>query len=337
VKRIDILPDDTLLEIFDFCVRSQWNVGKRAVEKWQPLVHVCRRWRILVLESPRRLNLQLYCTPKTPARDTLHVWPALPLIVVGYMAVPGTENVIASLGQSNRVCDVILEFLAGWQLEQVLAAMQVPFPELAYLHLSSNGETAPVIPDSFLDGSAPRLRNFYLTGIPFPGLPKVLLSATHLVVLRLSNIPHSGYISPEAIVALLSALSSFETLCLKFRSPQSRPDWESRSLPPPKRRILPALEIFYFKGVTEYLEELVTGIDTPQLQRMDLTFFNQIDFDCPRLAQFINRTPTLRAYDEARVQFFDSTARVNLQYRTTLFANLETQLKVRRCLSMSTD
>ena len=61
----------------------------------------------------------------------------------------------------------------------------------------------------------------------------------------------------------------------------------------------------------------MTRIDTPQLDKMDITFFNQIDFDCPRLAQFINCTPTLRALDKARVQFFDSTARVKLRYRTS--------------------
>ena len=73
------------------------------IEAWQLLVHVCRRWRSLVLGSPRRLNLQLYCTCETPARDTLEVWLALPLIVRGYMA---TDNVIAALEQSNRVCQV---------------------------------------------------------------------------------------------------------------------------------------------------------------------------------------------------------------------------------------
>jgi hypothetical protein len=107
----------------------------------------------------------------------------------------------------------------------------------------------PVIPDSFLDGSAPRLRTSNCHGIPFPGLPKLLLSATHLVNLWLSDIPHSGYISPEAMVALLSVLSSLETLSLQFQSPQSRPDWESRSLPPPKRSILPALENFISKAL----------------------------------------------------------------------------------------
>src|SRR6266849_8237359 len=35
--------------------------------------------------------------------------------------------------------------------------------------------------------------------------------------------------------------SSLEILYLEFESPQSRPNWESRSLHPPKRSILPTL------------------------------------------------------------------------------------------------
>jgi hypothetical protein len=118
--------------------------------------------------------------------------------------------------------------VAGCQLEEVLAAMQAPFPELTVLQLFSDGETLPVIPDSFLDRSAPRLQFFTLHGIPFPGLPELLLSANHLVYLALSDIPHSGYISPEAMVAPLSVLSSLEALSLEFQSPQPRPGWEGR-------------------------------------------------------------------------------------------------------------
>ena len=295
------------------------RVDKKGIEAWQVLVHVCRRWRNLVFRSTRRLKLRLYCTPETPAKDTLDVWPALPLLVGGKMTISsGTDNVIAALGQSNRVCEVYLSCHARWQLDKVMAAMQVPFPELTNLQLWSRcDETLSAIPDSFLGGSDPSLRSFELDGIPFLGLPKLLRSATHLVSLWLTNIPHSGYISPEAIVTLLSALSSLRKLSLEFKSPQSRPNWQSRSLPPPKRSILPALRRLHFKGVTEYLEELVNGVDTPQLDKMHITFFNQIDFDCPRLAQFINCTPILRAFDEARVQFFDSTARVYLGYRTS--------------------
>ena len=291
------------------------------MEAWQLLVHVCRRWRNLVLGSPRRLNLQLYCSPKTPTKDTLDIWPALPLIVGGNMAPAlGTDNVIAALGQNNRLCELFLWNLAGSQLAEVLAAMQVPFLELTEIRFSSDGKTPPVIPDSFLGGSAPRLRYFSLYRIPFPGLPKLLCSATHLVFLNLYDIPHSGYISSQAMVALISVLSNLEELTLQFQSPQSRHDWQRRSLPPPKHSILPALRMLNYKGVTEYLEELVTGIDTPQLNFLHITFFNQIDFVCPRLAQFINCTPTLRTRDEACVLFDNSTATITLHYRT---ANLD--------------
>jgi hypothetical protein len=156
-----------------------------------------------------------------------------------------------------------------------------------------------------------------LHGIHFPGLPKLLLSATHLVSLSLSNIPDSGYISPEAMAALLSMLSSLRSLILHFRPPQTLPGWENQSLPPPKRSILPALDLFYFEGVTAYLEGLVTFIDAPQLKTLNITFVNQIDFVCPQLAQFINCTPTLRERDEAHVQFDDSGAVVKLRYQTS--------------------
>src|SRR6266852_9658949 len=104
MKRIDVLPDEVLLEIFDFYMvtkRSSGGTGKTVVEAWQSLAHVCRRWRSLVFRSPRRLNLQLYCTPKTPAKDTLDLWPALPLIVWGMMTLSsGTDNITVALGQS---------------------------------------------------------------------------------------------------------------------------------------------------------------------------------------------------------------------------------------------
>ena len=104
--------------------------------------------------------------------------------------------------------------------------MQVPFPELMHLVLLSGDETAPVFPDSFLDGSAPHLRSLALRSIPFPGLPRLLLSATNLAHLCLDDIPYSGYIPPEAMVSLVTRLSlkrvnhvaepgrsEFESLC----------------------------------------------------------------------------------------------------------------------------
>jgi hypothetical protein len=107
--------------------------------------------------------------------------------------------------------------------------MQEPFPELTYLGLWCDDENNKmvVVPDSFLGGFAPRLEVVQLEGLPFPGLPKLFLSATHLVDLRLHDIPHSGYFSPDAMVAVLSTLTNLKYLRLIFKSPESCPDLET--------------------------------------------------------------------------------------------------------------
>jgi hypothetical protein len=47
---------------------------------------------------------------------------------------------MAVIGQSNRVCEIFLRCLANPLLEKVLAAMQVPFPELTELALYSKDD-----------------------------------------------------------------------------------------------------------------------------------------------------------------------------------------------------
>ena len=278
--------------------------------------------RFLITSSPESATF-LY-TPNT-RKDKLDVWPPFPLIVVGNTdSSSRTDNIVAALEEHNRVCYVMLD-LASQRSDKVLAAMQVPFPELTYLNMGQSFDELLLVDplpdplqDSFLGGSAPSLRHFSLSDISFPGLSNLLLSANHLVSLELELIsPRSGYISHEAMVALISALSSLETLSLGCGGPKSRPEWEIRSLPLPKRSILPALNKFHFKGFTEYLENLVTRIDTPQLNILKIKLFNQNNFDCARLAQFINCTPTLRALDKARAQIEGSFISVKLRCWTS--------------------
>jgi hypothetical protein len=344
---MDVLPDDVLLDIFDFCMdqdrsrRFIYTRMKKEIEAWQTLVHVCRRWRNIVFGSPLRLNLALVCTDKTPARNTLNVWPPLPLAIrsSGYcgtgsglkFSTEGVDNIVAVLERSDRVCQISLEDIPNAHLEELLAAVQEPFPELTHLLLRSDG--GPVIPDSLLGGSAPRLQEIWLHGIPFPGLPKLLLSATYLVDLRLQNITHSGYISPEAMATALSMLTCLGNLTLEFQSPQSFPGQESRRPPPQTRSSLPVLTGFGFKGVSEYLEYLVARIDAPQLNRLYITFFNQIVFDTPQFIQFVNRTPMLKAFEKAHVTFGDDAARVNLSSVSSLtlpFEGLFVKIPCRR-------
>jgi hypothetical protein len=303
------LPDEALLEIFHFYVDDN-----DSIEAWHPLVHVCRKWRNIVFGSPRRLNLHLHCTAASPVKEMLHIWPSLPIIINGSNCPPsGVDNIVAALKCNGRVRDVTFGHDSSSQCETVLAAMRVPFPELTSFHFESKDKTVPVVPDSFLGGSAPRLRSLSLDGILFSGLSRLLLSTTDLVNLSLSNIPHSGYMTPQAMATCLSTLTRLRSLSLNFQSPRSRPDPGRRCYPPASRRsVLTALTELHFTGVSEYLEDLVARIDAPLLHVLDIRFFFQLIFDTPQLAQFIDRTPMLNARDEAQVVFSDSGATVSL-------------------------
>ena len=252
----------------------------------------------------------------------LDVWPALPIIIwYGGRSTRGRDSIIAALECTDRVCQVTLLEVRSSDLDIFLMAMQQSFPELTYLHISSKDETVPVIPDSFLGGSAPHLEYLWLNGIPFPGLPKLLLSATHLVNLYLQYIPHSGYISPDAMVAALSTLTSLKTLSIEFKSPRSCPDRASRRPPPSTRSVLPVLRYFWFKGVSEYLDDLVACIDAPQLNHLEITFLNDTVFDTPQLVRFISHTPKWKVFEKAYITLWDHAAKVNFSSQTSRYEN----------------
>ena len=306
-----MLPDLALLEIFRFYLAHPGEWWPEVwTEAWRTLVHVCRKWRNVVFGSPRHLNLELRCTAITPVRETIDAWPLLPIHVRGYgHNTWGVDNIIAALEHNDRIRLLDLDGPPNSQMEKVFAAMQQPFPALENLYLSSNNETE-VVPASFLGGSAPQLQTLTLKSISFPGLPKLLLSATHLVSLQLHEIPHSGYFSPEAMAIGLSALTSLESLQIIFKSSRSRPDRRRRP-PPLTRALLPALTYFKFIGVSEFLDDLVARIDAPQLGELDITFFHQLIFDTPQLTQFISRTPKFKACDDSQVQFLDDHVQVS--------------------------
>ncbi len=332
---INMLPNATLLQIFDFYIQGtfEWN------RDWHKLVHVCRKWRSIIFRWPFRLNVQLYCTARKPVRQKLDIWPPLPIkLVVHGLENPGhcVDNVIAALEHNNLVCEIEMGSLTSSKLDKILEAMQKPFPALTRLDLTSREAMARLVraPDSFLGGSAPRLRKLSLFSIPvpFPGLQKLLWSAVDLNDLSLSEIPHSVYFSPEAIVTCLSALPKLKTLHLTFKSPRSRPDRESRLTPPPTRVLLPVLTRLTFKGVSEYLDDFVAQIDAPLLDTLSITFFHQLVFNTPHLAQFISRSPRLapspRTHDEAHIDFEDYAVRFTLPLPSLTSSNAEIGLGV---------
>jgi hypothetical protein len=299
---IDVLPDVALLRIFDF------YVDQAPIEAWHTLVHVCLTWRNVVFGSPRRLNLRLDCEISTPVREMLDIWPLLPIhLVIDGLETRGIDNIIAALEHNDRICELAIFDLSSSERENLWATLQQPFPALTDLQFVFFTETPlPVVPTSFLGGSAPGLQSIYMEHIPFPGLPTLLLSATHLVDLNLLQIPHAGYFSPEAMVTCLSVLNRLEKLTVEFASHRSFPGLETRRPPPQARTLLPTLTMLSFKGVAEYLQDLVAAIDAPLLVNLGIIFFRVLKFhNAPQLTQFINRTPKFKSHGDARVEFFD--------------------------------
>ncbi|KAI9462645.1 hypothetical protein F5148DRAFT_215640 [Russula earlei] len=302
---INTLPDDVLVEIFHFYVIVDSSYWDNQTNEWHTLVHVCRRWRHVVFASPRRLNLQLEYTGKRPMSEMLDGWPAFPVEIRRRFNFSNSwGNLVGALESEHhhRICQINLFNIPTSEWERFAAAMQKPFPELTYLRFWAEDNTVTSLSDLFLGGSAPLLRCLWLENCPFPGIPKLLLSSNQLVFLYLFDIPRSGDISPQDLVTALSVLSKLETLYLGFQSPL----YPASGPPPPlTRSILPALIRLEFKGVHEYLEDLLAQIEAPLLSTLYVTFFMDIDFVLPQLHRLISQVQFFNSCDMATVHTSD--------------------------------
>jgi hypothetical protein len=301
-----VLPDDVLLKIFDLS-GMDYKYSLQFAWKWYFLVHVCQRWRQIVFASPHRLNLRILCTYRTHVRKNLDIWPAFPIIVdYGDLKsiVPYDEDdLLAALEHPDRVCSVNLRTTPP-QLEQMVRIMQEPFPVLTDLNIILyDAENFPALPPDFLGGSTPSLQSIHLCGIPFPALPRLLVSASNLFFLTVDNLTRTGYFSPQAMVIGLAVLPRLEFLTIGFQTAIFEPD--QIHLPPEPRIILPSLTHFRFRGTSAYLEDLVAQIDTPSLNRIHIHYFTQfVDFQVEQLFKFFDcsvRRGTLRSH--SRVTF----------------------------------
>jgi hypothetical protein len=234
------------------------------------------------------------------------------------MEEKGVENIIAAVELGHdRISHISISF-NGSASEKLAVAMQQPLPTLKYCFLESVSGSVTVLSETFLGGSAPLLEYFDLDGLPFPTFPKFISSSTHIRYLSISDMPHSGYISPNEMVACLAALPHLEDLYIGFRSPLSRPP----QVIPPRTRIasvLPALTTLSFWGVSEYFEDFVAQIDTPLLNELDITFFLDLIFDIPRLRHLICRADRLEPFDRAEMEFFDGQICISVgQFRLSI-------------------
>ncbi|KAI0267755.1 hypothetical protein BC834DRAFT_57611 [Gloeopeniophorella convolvens] len=334
---VDILSDDILLEIFDFYRLSATTALRsgggpiRYEWPWDVLAHVCRRWRRIVFASPRRLNLRLVCTYRTPVRVGLPSWPSLP-ILANYdhgreSLAPGDEdNIVFVFKFPYRLYRLSLSATSSLVSKLSVARLGKPLPMLEYLSLQSESGSAIVFPKTFLFGPARSLRYISLANVTLPALPRLLSSAKNLVHLELSGAPSFRHVSPATLVFCLSILPRFCQLHVRSSPPSSHPSMWGRHRPPLRALVaLKMLTVFSFRGTSEELESLVARFDAPCLRDVNLELYNQLVFDLPQLTQFLSRTKDLGPFVNAHIQ---ASHQISLKLRRHAYPSKTIRLAV---------
>jgi hypothetical protein len=268
------LPDEILLEIFErfrLCDISGWNHKRQ----WYTLLHVCRKWRYITLDSASRLKLRLLCNPQTPTSDMLMHFPPLPLIVICTSFQTSTElqqNVLLGLENPDRVFSISVN---EWSLDfrSLSAAMDRAFPMLEILSLSC-GDLPLEFPDNF---SVPRLRALrFSSTFPISIISSLLAgAAANLTSFHLEQSADFHHDSPERLVELISSMPQLENLSIIFHTRGvGYAEGELWHTPvQTKLVVLRCLWKLAFTGGSMYLEGMLALISTPLLQCFHVTFF----------------------------------------------------------------
>ena len=299
-----MLPEDVLLEIFDFYRLDAMKQSQGRPWKWHRLAHVCQKWRDLISMSTRRLDLRILCESGVPIGNILASWPTLPIVAIldaGRKSKTVPRNVMAALRCPDRLCEIGLRVTSP-MLASIVEVIQKPCQALERIRITVQAPTGPSesmpVCNAFLGGSAPHLSEIKLDGIafPFPSIRQVLLSTNNLVELHLAKIPNEAYFSPNELVTGLSTLAQLKHLTIDFHFPaSSSPPSIAVARPLAQRTTLPSLISLDFHGASGYLEEFVSWIDLPVLCKITAMLFNDIFFEIPEFCKFILRLNALRS------------------------------------------
>jgi hypothetical protein len=257
---------------------------------WYKLAHVCRQWRNIILESPSRLDLHLFCTNGVPVADMLAHSPPLPLTIYyadRKITAEDESGILLALSHRDRLHHIYLRHTCFRQLpnmEKFVTVMDEQFPNLERMYIRSRIKV--VLPLAF---QAPNLRHIRLSTVSVPiGSPLLTTTAAGLVTLELLNIPESAFFPPSYILSQLSLMLQLEKLSIAFKSPINPDDeMESRQTQTPDTTTLPNLHWFAFVGVSAYLDGLVARISAPSLSTFRVYLFPHLPFTFPHLLQFM--------------------------------------------------
>jgi hypothetical protein len=299
--KIDNLPEDVLLEIFD-AYRQEMEILTRYAnvwnsrDGWYKLAHVCPRWRRLVLLSPTRLHVHLLFTPRRSSRVTmLKRLPPFP-ILVDYRDASWTEReenlALAAISHRSRVRGIALR-TPYTDAVKLCRALSQPFPELESLEnfpSFPHDDELLILPANFLSGSFPRLRRLTLRKVAPRCLSPLLSSADGLVELTLSLHAKWGWPPEASLLSNLPRMSRLRRLELNLLYQLS-----SLISNPPlftgTGDVVPLSELTHliFTGQRTYLEALVVVLAAPSLQHLDAKLYGQSEsaFPIPHLCKLI--------------------------------------------------
>ena len=279
---INHLPDEVLLEIFDYYRQSfdpyyhLWNENYA----WLNLMHVCRKWRGVMVASSSRLDLGVIVGPqKSDHIKTLLSGP-LP-ILFEYMNMDGQMMTGSALWRMRATLehhhDRVREINFGGSSANFdkffKATSKRAFPMLESLVLWG---TRQKVPDTFLGGpdlSDLRLRRLNLSGFSLESTSQLLSFATSLTDLSL-NIDTAVNPSPEVfLLAFLQGMRHLRSLNLGVLpcefSLQSRLSTSGDIVPVSK------LTHFRYSGHSVFFNAFLARLSTPSLQDINIRLIDR--------------------------------------------------------------
>ena len=235
--------------------------------------------------------------------DMLTHSPPLPLVIDYLDDITADEEggIIFALEQRDRVRRIRIQLPIPKLQKFIMITEEYPILEYLIVGPSSEDNSSVLrIPETL---QAPHLRHLSLTNFALPIRSRLLTTAAGLVTLNLiiNNNP-STYFQPNALLQWLSFMSQLETLVIVL-IPVRNLDVERQSTRMPITHLtLSNLRWFGFQGVSAYVESVAHQITTPRLEKLQISFFNQLTFSVPHLRQFMSRTENLR-FTSARFKF----------------------------------
>ena len=236
--------------------------------------------------------------------------PPLPLTLdygrIGGITAEDEEGILLALEQRHRIRHLRL-ILPVQNLQKLVMAIDEDFPNLEYLIMGPpiKENTTFMLPETL---QAPNLHHLMLNCFTSPIRSRLHPTAASLVTLFLIIDHQSAYVQPNVLLQSISLMPQLESLDIHFTFPVPNRDVERQLTHTPitTHVTIPNLRLFWFRGVSAYLEAIVCRITTPRLDNLQIRLFKQLTFSIPRLLQFMDATENFR-FDKAVITFKDKS------------------------------